>query len=636
MAKAEYEVSDLKVLKGLDPVKERPGMYTDTDKPNHLAQEILDNSIDEALAGFGNEVTFTIFEDESIEVKDFGRGMPVEIHKEEGISGVELIMTKLHSGGKFDSDAYGFSGGLHGVGAGVVNGLSDYVEVTVNRNGKVYYIKFENGGEVTVPLKEVGKCLKKDTGTTVKFKPNAKYFDTTKIDRKRIIYLLKSKAILSPGLRINFIDKNNNDEQTWFFEDGIKGYMSSNISSNDVIPEDVPIYGSFVSEEDMMEAEWVLSWNLSEPSSLSESYVNLIPTVQGGTHVNGLRTGISEAIKSYCETHNLLPKNLKLSPEDSFHSLNFVLSFKMREASFAGQTKEKLSSREASKFCANTLRDNLVLWLNDNVSIAHRIAEEVIRVGESRVRKSKAVKRKKITSGPALPGKLADCSGVGLETSELFLVEGDSAGGSAKQARDKNFQAILPLRGKILNSWDMESDDAKVIGSNEIHEIGVAIGIVAGSDDISTLRYNKICVLADADSDGLHIATLLIALFVKHYPKLVAEGHIYISLPPLYKINIGKKTYYALDDEEREHILKRNEGSRSEPEITRFKGLGEMNPEYLRETVMSPDSRKLIQLTLNDYDYNEDIMSILMSKKRDNPERRKVFINENGDKAELE
>ena len=623
-----YNASEIEVLTGLDPVRKRPGMYTDTTRPNHLAQEVIDNSVDEALAGHASEITVTHFADSSMQVEDDGRGMPVDIHPEQGIPGVEVILTKLHAGGKFSNKAYQFSGGLHGVGVSVVNALSKRIEIQIKREGAIHQIAFENG-EVVEPLEVIGKVGKKNTGTKLRFWPDPKFFDSPKYALKRLTHLLRAKAVLSPGLKVTFIDEVSNETEVWQYDDGLRDYLNQALDG----VERVPLEG-FVGEAagENEAVAWAITW-LAEPAeTVLESYVNLIPTPQGGTHVNGLRSGATDAIREFCEFQNLLPRGVKLTPEDVWQNVAFVLSAKMRDPQFAGQIKERLSSRECVPFISGVVKDALSLWLNQNTEVATKIAEIVIENANSRNKKAKKVTRKKITSGPALPGKLADCTESNLALTELFLVEGDSAGGSAKQARDKRFQAIMPLRGKILNTWEV--DVSEVLASSEIHDISVAIGVDPGSEDISGLRYGKICILADADSDGAHIATLICALFVRHFPALVEQGHIYVAMPPLYRIDVGKRVFYALDEAERQGILDRIVAEKlpGKVQATRFKGLGEMNPIQLRETTMMPETRRLIQLSLHK-ETSELVMDMLLAKKRSGD--RKVWLEEKGDLAEV-
>ena len=626
-----YSAQEITVLKDLEPVQIRPGMYTDTTRPNHLAQEVIDNSVDEALAGFATKVEVILHADQSLEVIDNGRGMPVDIHPTEGVSGVEVILTKLHAGGKFSNKNYEFAGGLHGVGISVVNALSERVDIQVKRNGEVYKIAFENGVKVE-ELEVIGTCGRRTTGTTVHFKPNLKYFDSKNFSVSRLRHLLRAKAVLCSGLEIKFVDKVNNTEDVWCYQDGLSDYLTEAVNGFETLPEK-PFVGEFKGSTEAV--SWALLWLPEGGELIAESYVNLIPTVQGGTHVNGLRQGLLNAMTEYCEFRNKLPRGVKLTADDIWDRCAYILSLKMQDAQFAGQTKERLSSRQSAVFVAGVLKDAFSLWLNQNVQDADRLAEMAISSAQRRLNAAKKVVRKKLVSGPALPGKLADCPSQNLEKTELFLVEGDSAGGSAKQARDREYQAILPLRGKILNTWEVASD--QVLGSTEIHDIAVALGIDPDNEDLSQLRYGKVCILADADSDGLHIATLLCALFLRHFPKLVQDGHVYVAMPPLYRIDLGKEVFYALDENEKEAILERLKGKKGTLNVQRFKGLGEMDPSQLRETTMDPNTRRLVQLT---YDLEEDqgaatleLMDMLLAKKR--AEDRKNWLQTNGDQVDL-
>lgn len=626
-----YSAQEITVLKDLEPVQIRPGMYTDTTRPNHLAQEVIDNSVDEALAGFATKVEVILHADQSLEVIDNGRGMPVDIHPTEGVSGVEVILTKLHAGGKFSNKNYEFAGGLHGVGISVVNALSERVDIQVKRNGEVYKIAFENGAKVE-ELEVIGTCGRRTTGTTVHFKPNPKYFDSKNFSASRLRHLLRAKAVLCSGLEIKFVDKVNNTEDVWCYQDGLSDYLTEAVNGFETLPEK-PFVGEFKGSTEAV--SWALLWLPEGGELIAESYVNLIPTVQGGTHVNGLRQGLLNAMTEYCEFRNKLPRGVKLTADDIWDRCAYILSLKMQDAQFAGQTKERLSSRQSAVFVAGVLKDAFSLWLNQNVQDADRLAEMAISSAQRRLNAAKKVVRKKLVSGPALPGKLADCASQNLEKTELFLVEGDSAGGSAKQARDREYQAILPLRGKILNTWEVASD--QVLGSTEIHDIAVALGIDPDNEDLSQLRYGKVCILADADSDGLHIATLLCALFLRHFPKLVQDGHVYVAMPPLYRIDLGKEVFYALDESEKEAILERLKGKKGTLNVQRFKGLGEMDPSQLRETTMDPNTRRLVQLT---YELGEDqgaetleLMDMLLAKKR--AEDRKNWLQTNGDQVDL-
>lgn len=626
-----YSAQEITVLKDLEPVQIRPGMYTDTTRPNHLAQEVIDNSVDEALAGFATKIEVILHADQSLEVIDNGRGMPVDIHPTEGVSGVEVILTKLHAGGKFSNKNYEFAGGLHGVGISVVNALSERVDIQVKRNGEVYKIAFENGVKVE-ELEVIGTCGRRTTGTTVHFKPNPKYFDSKNFSVSRLRHLLRAKAVLCSGLEIKFVDKVNNTEDVWCYQDGLSDYLTEAVNGFETLPEK-PFVGEFKGSTEAV--SWALLWLPEGGELIAESYVNLIPTVQGGTHVNGLRQGLLNAMTEYCEFRNKLPRGVKLTADDIWDRCAYILSLKMQDAQFAGQTKERLSSRQSAVFVAGVLKDAFSLWLNQNVQDADRLAEMAISSAQRRLNAAKKVVRKKLVSGPALPGKLADCASQNLEKTELFLVEGNSAGGSAKQARDREYQAILPLRGKILNTWEVASD--QVLASTEIHDIAVALGIDPDNEDLSQLRYGKVCILADADSDGLHIATLLCALFLRHFPKLVQDGHVYVAMPPLYRIDLGKEVFYALDESEKEAILERLKGKKGTLNVQRFKGLGEMDPSQLRETTMDPNTRRLVQLT---YDLEEDqgaatleLMDMLLAKKR--AEDRKNWLQTNGDQVDL-
>jgi len=632
--KKEYNAESIEVLKGLEPVKQRPGMYTDTSRPNHLAQEVIDNSVDEAIAGFATRIDVILHEDESLEVSDNGRGMPVDIHPEEGITGVELILTKLHAGAKFSNKDYQFSGGLHGVGVSVVNALSLRLEVLIKRDGEKHQIAF-NDGFKQYELEATGSVGKKNTGTTIHFWPDPKYFEFPKFSIRRLKHIMRAKAVLCPKLLVTFLNKKNGETEEWYYEDGLQEYLTDSLQEYDLIPEE-PFVGNFEGNKEM--AAWAVAWLEESGETVNESYVNLIPTPQGGTHVNGFRTGLLASIREFCEFRNLIPRGVKLVPEDIWDRCSYILSVKMLDPQFSGQTKERLSSRKSAAFVSGIVKDSFSLWLNQHTEIGEKLADMAISNAQNRLRSSKKVQRKKVTSGPALPGKLADCVIQDPLQSELFLVEGDSAGGSAKQARDRQFQAIMPLRGKIMNTWEVDS--VQIMGSKEISDISTAIGVDPGSDNLDNLRYGKICVLADADSDGLHIATLLCALFLRHFPALVKEGHIYMSMPPLYRIDIGKDVYYALDDSEKEGILDRiaADGKSGKINVQRFKGLGEMNPIQLRETTMAKDTRRLVQLSVNRSDSEElkegayEVMDMLLAKKRAGD--RKVWLEKKGDLKE--
>lgn len=622
---SNYDAKDIEVLTGLDPVRKRPGMYTDTSRPNHLAQEVIDNSVDEALAGHARRVDVTLHKDGSLSVCDDGRGMPVDIHPEQGLPGVEVILSTLHAGGKFSNDNYQFSGGLHGVGVSVVNALSNVLEVTVKRDGKVHQMSFANG-EKTTDLKVIDTCGQRNTGTILRFWPNANYFDSIKFSLSRLRHVLRAKAVLCGGLTVSFYDENTEDSDEWFYEDGLKDYLSGALHGWEVLPLE-PFIGNFSAENEA--AEWAVQWLPDAGELVQESYVNLIPTSQGGTHVNGMRTGLLEAIREFCEFRNLLPRGIKLAPDDIWDRCTYVLSAKLADPQFSGQTKDRLSSREVAAFVSGVVKDAFSLWLNQHTDEAEKLAELCINSAQRRMRASKKVVRKKVTQGPALPGKLADCSSAEPELCEIFLVEGDSAGGSAKQARNRENQAIMPLRGKILNTWEVDSQE--ILGSQEVHDISVALGIDPTADDLESLRYHKICILADADSDGLHIATLLCALFVRHFRPLVSHGHVYVAMPPLFRIDVGKDVFYALDEAEKQGILDRiqAEKKRGKINVQRFKGLGEMNPLQLRETTMDPDTRRLVQLTLEHGDDTNQVMDMLLSKKRASDRREWLEIKGN-------
>lgn len=621
----DYNAEAIEVLSGLEPVQRRPGMYTDTTRPNHLAQEVIDNSVDEVIAGFASRIIVTLHEDNSVEVEDNGRGMPVDLHPQLGLSGVEVIMTRLHAGAKFSDKNYSFSGGLHGVGVSVVNALSARLDIAIKRNGIIYQMSFANG-DMLHELNETGVTKKRDTGTTIRFWPNASYFDTTRLSVKQLSHVLRAKAVLCPGLTMTFINKITPEETTWCYEQGLADYLRQSLPA-DYFPEE-PFAGEFKSEEATV--DWALAWSGTANGLLSESYVNLIPTIQGGTHVNGLRSGLFDALSAFCELRNLIPRGVKLTADDLWEPCQYVLSVKMKEPQFAGQTKERLSSRQTAAFVGNVIKDAFALWLNQHRSHGEIIANLAIDRAQKRMRQAKQVARKRVHQGPALPGKLADCLQQDLNQAELFLVEGDSAGGSAKQARSKDFQAILPLRGKILNSWEVDS--SQVLASQEIHDISVAIGIDPGADDLSGLRYGKICILADADSDGAHIATLICALFLRHFKPLVKAGHVFVAMPPLYRIDAGKEVHYALDDEEKDKITSQlAKSSKAKINVQRFKGLGEMNPLQLRETTMDPNTRRLIQLTLDDEPTTMELMDMMLAKKR--AADRKTWLESKGNLA---
>jgi topoisomerase-4 subunit B len=625
-----YDAADIEVLTGLDPVRKRPGMYTDTTRPNHMIQEVVDNGVDEAISGHAKKIEVTLYKDGSIGVSDDGRGMPVDKHPGEKVSGVEVIMTRLHSGGKFSNKNYRFSGGLHGVGVSVVNALSKNLEVWVKRNGKEYNMSFV-GGEKKGNLNVVGKVGARNTGTTIRFWPDPKYFDSTKISLTRLKHLLRAKAVLCPGLTVKLQDESGKEKLEWFYEEGISTYLSETLVDVELLPLK-PFMGSRAGEHEAV--DWAIHWLPEEGELITESYVNLVPTIQGGTHINGLRQGLLEAIREFCDLRNLLPRGVKLTAEDIWERCAYLLSVKMDNPQFAGQTKERLSSRECSSFVSGVVHDAFSQWLHQHVDMGERIAELAINHAQKRLKSSKNVVRKKVTGGPALPGKLADCTFQDPNLTELFLVEGDSAGGSAKQARDRETQAVMPLRGKILNTWEVDSSE--VLSSKEVHDITVAIGVDPGSDKLDQLRYGKICILADADSDGLHIATLLCALFLKHYRPLVEHGHIYVAMPPLYRIDVGKEVFYALDDAEKAGKLDwiAAEKIRGTVNVQRFKGLGEMNPMQLRETTMARETRRLVQLTLADGNKADSMLDMLLSKKRASD--RKDWLETKGDLLTIE
>jgi topoisomerase IV subunit B len=624
-----YDASAIEVLTGLEPVRKRPGMYTDTSRPNHLAQEVIDNSVDEAMAGHATRIEVRLFQDGSLEVEDNGRGMPVDTHPELGLPGVEVILTRLHAGGKFSHDSYQFSGGLHGVGVSVVNALSRQLQVWVRRNGNEYRMAFADGAP-TSALEQVGKVGRSVTGTRLRFWPDPAYFDTPRFAPRQLQHVLRAKAVLCPGLHVGFWDEASGERQEWCFQEGLRDYLLKALVGRELIPE-VPFQGSMQGKTEA--ADWAVIWVTEGGELITESYVNLILTSQGGTHVNGLRSGLTDAVREFCELRSLLPRGVKIAPEDVWARCCYVLSVKLLDPQFSGQTKERLSSRECAAFISGVTKDAFSLWLNQDTEAGERIAELAIGAAQQRLRAGRKVERKKVAQGPALPGKLADCTNLDPDRSELFLVEGDSAGGSAKQARDREFQAIMPLRGKILNTWEV--DPAEVLGSQEVHDIAVAIGVDPGSEDLSRLRFGKVCILADADSDGLHIATLLCALFLRHFPRLVERGHVYVAMPPLYRIDVGKQVFYALDDAEKQGILDRIAAERIKGKVNvqRFKGLGEMNPQQLRETTIHPDTRRLVQLTVDGGDDSGELLDMLLAKRRAGD--RRTWLQEKGDLAEV-
>lgn len=636
----QYNAGSIEVLKGLDPVRRRPGMYTDTSSPDHLAHEVIDNSVDEAIAGFANRIDVILHTDNSLEVTDNGRGMPVDIHPEERISGIELILTRLHSGAKFSSKDYSFSGGLHGVGVSVVNALSSLLIVNSKRDGSVHRISFRNGYK-DQELAIIQKVAKNDTGTNLRFYPDTEYFDRPNFSMKVLKHSLKAKAVLCPGLLITFLVEETMEKWEWKFEFGLRDYLSEALAGLSTVLGS-PFTADIRAEEATV--TWAVDWTEEKYANPCESYVNLIPTPLGGTHVNGFRSGLLESIREFCKFRDILPKGINLAPEDIWENISFILSVKLVDAQFSGQTKERLSSRHCTAMVNSAVKDAFSLWLNQNTDIGEKLASLAVENARERLRKAKKVARKRVTSGPALPGKLSDCTSTDPEKSELFLVEGDSAGGSAKQARDRRFQAIMPLKGKILNTWD--SDPSEILSSKEIHDISVAMGVDPDTDDIRGLRYNKICILADADSDGLHIATLLCALFFRHFRQVVRMGHIFMAMPPLFRIDVGKEVFYALDEQERESIIKRiqNKKKHGKINVQRFKGLGEMNPIQLRETTIAPDTRRLVQLVIKRDEENEDgktaeervfsTMDMLLGKNRASDRRR--WIEEKGNIREIE
>ena len=624
--KKKYTSSDIEVLKGIEPVQKRPGMYTDTSNPNHLVQELIDNSVDEAISGFCNSILITLDKDNSITVEDDGRGMPVDKHPEHKVSGVEVIMTNLHSGAKFSNKNYKFSGGLHGVGVSIVNALAAMLEISVYRldSKKEYRMSFLNGS-IKKKLGEHVKSKNKKQGTIIKFTPNEKYFDTIDVDIKSLLSLIKAKSILQPELKLTLDDKKYGSGINDFYHKGtLREYIISQFNKDtNILPNET--YSNSIDSGDFS-MDWSCAWVDSDFDNIQESYVNLIPTSQGGTHVNAFRNAVIDSIRNYCTEKKLITKQIKILPDDVWRHITYIVSLKMMNPQFAGQTKNKLQSNNISSELTSKIKDNFDIWLNKNPQKAEQIAKHVIANAELRLDSESHKPKLSTTKNLLLPSRLADCTLNDSRVTELFIVEGDSAGGSAKQARDKSFQAILPLRGKILNTWEI--NHTKILDSKEVKDISLSIGVQPGSDDLSNLRYGKICILADADSDGLHIATLLTALFLKHFKPLIKNNHIYISKPPLFRIDYKRDTHYVLDEKEKKKLFTKLKVTEDDVSVTRFKGLGEMNPSQLRETTLQINTRKLALLKLSSDTADMKLMNMLLGKK--NSGERKLWLEKKG------
>ena len=623
---AKYNAAAIEILSGLEPVKKRPGMYTDTSDPNHLAQEVIDNSVDEVLSKYASEIEVILHQDGSLSVIDNGRGMPVDLHPERKQSGVEVILTTLHAGGKFSQKNYRYSGGLHGVGVSVVNALSAQLEVWIKRGGKKYYMAFKNG-EPQSKLKELGKVGQRNTGTEIRFSPNGKYIDNLKFDEKRLERQLKAKAVLCPGLKIAYSNEATQREKQWCYESGLGSYFQEILADTELLLN--AHFSDSVKAKDY-EVDWCLNWLTDNTTVFAESYANLVPTPQGGNHVSGMRNGLVIAMREFMQLRKLLPKNVRITPDDIATDLCYLLSVKTINPEFAGQAKERLTSRDITAIVQNVIGDAFALWLNRYPQQGEILAAHIIENARRRGNKAKKVIRKSTLNGLTLPSKLSDCVSNDVTETELFLVEGDSAGGSAKQARNRNFQAILPLRGKIMNTWEVAHDE--ILKSEELRNISLALGIEPNSTDLRNLRYGKICILADADCDGLHIAVLLATLFKRHFPVLVNANHVYMVVPPLFRIDAGSEVYYVADEKERDKCLKDlSKKYANSAKITRFKGLGEMNPQQLKESVMLPDKRLILQLTVDAKNHSDEILDMLLAKKRA-PDRR-TWLEQKGDLA---